>query len=152
MKKIIFFILLLFLTHCGFSSIYLSNENSVIQSIYEIKSAGDKNLNKKLINNLNISTKTGNSYSLEINSSKNKVSTSKNSANVTTGYMMTIDVGVKIYKNNLIQKNKKISKSFTYNNRDNKFELLNYERSVENNLINDISDEIFLFLNLTNDN
>ena len=152
MKKIICFILLLFLTNCGFSSIYLSNENSVIRSIYEIKSAGDKNLNKKLINNLNISTKTGNSYSLEINSSKNKVSTSKNSANVTTGYMMIINVGVKIYKNNIIQKNKKFSKSFTYNNRDNKFELLIYERSVENNLINDISDEIILFLNLTNDN
>ena len=152
MKKIICFILLLFLTNCGFSSIYLSNENSVIQSISEIKSEGDNNLNRKLINNLNISTKKSNNYNLKINTSKKKVSSSKSSANETTGYMMTIDVDVEVSINNLIQRNKKFSKSFTYNNRDNKFELLNYERSVEDNLINDISDEIFLFLNLTNDN
>ena len=65
---------------------------------------------------------------------------------------MSIDINLNILENDKIIVEKTFSKNFTYNNRDDKFELLNYERSIENNLINDVTDEIYIFLNLTNDN
>ena len=66
--------------------------------------------------------------------------------------MMSIDINLNILENDKIIVEKAFSKNFTYNNRDDKFELLNYERSIENNLINDVTNEIYIFLNLTNDN
>jgi hypothetical protein len=152
MKKIVIFLALIFLNNCGFTPVYLSSENSVINSIKSIDYGGDEILGKQIIRGLNLNIKGNNRLHLLVDSTKKKVITSKNSSNVATGYMMSIDINLNILENDKIVIEKTFSKNFTYNNRDNKFELLNYERSIEKNLINDVTDEIYIFLNLTNDN
>ena len=140
------------MNNCGFTPVYLSSENSVINSIKSIDYGGDEILGKQIIRGLNLNIKGNNRLHLLVDSTKKKVITSKNSSNVATGYMMSIDINLNILENDKIVIEKTFSKNFTYNNRDNKFELLNYERSIEKNLINDVTDEIYIFLNLTNDN
>ena len=149
MKKIFIFLALIFLNNCGFTPVYLSNENSVINTIKSIDYDGNEILGKQITRGLNLNN---NKFHLLLDSKKKKVTTSKNSSNVATGYMMSIDINLNILENDKIIVEKAFSKNFTYNNRDDKFELLNYERSIENNLINDVTDEIYIFLNLTNDN
>ena len=152
MKKLNLILIFIFLSNCGFSPIYLSNESSIIQSIKKIELKGNQNLSEKIKNNLNIEPDNNNKFIIIIDSSVEKVSISKNSSNITTGFMMVLDIDISITDNNKIILNKKFEKNFTYNNRDNKFELLMYERSVEENLISEITDEIILYLNLNNDN
>ena len=152
MKKLNLILIFIFLSNCGFSPIYLSNESSIIQSIKRIELKGNQNLSEKIKNNLNIEPDNNNKFIIIIDSSLEKVSISKNSSNITTGFMMVLDIDISITDNNKIILNKKFEKNFTYNNRDNKFELLMYERSVEENLISEITDEIILYLNLNNDN
>ena len=152
MKKLTLILIFIFVSNCGFSPIYLSNESSIIQSIKKIELKGNQNLSEKIKNNLNIEPDNNNKFIIIIDSSVEKVSISKNSSNITTGFMMVLDADISITDNDKITLNKKFEKNFTYNNRDNKFELLMYERSVEENLISEITDEIILYLNLNNDN
>ena len=54
---------------CGFNPIYSQNDNSVINQIYKIEKKGDSLINRKILNNLNISSDNNKSnYQLEINS------------------------------------------------------------------------------------
>ena len=152
MNKLTLILIFIFVTNCGFTPIYLSNENSMIQSIKKIELRGNQDLSEKITNNLNIETNNKNKFSIIFDSLIEKTSISKNSSNITTGFMMALDVNMSILDNEKIIVNKNFKKNFTYNNRDNKFELLKYERSIEENLISEISDEIILYLNLSNDN
>ena len=152
MKKLILILIFIFVSNCGFSPIYLSNDNSIIQSIKKIELKGNENLSKRIQNTLNIKTSNNNKFLVIFDSSIEKTSISKNSSNITTGFMMSLDVTISILDNDKIVLNKNFNKNFTYNNRDNKFELLEYERSIEENLISEISDEIILYLSLNNDN
>ena len=151
MKKLTSFLFLIFVTSCGFSPIYLSNENSIIQSVKKIELNGNESLGENIKNILNIETNKNNKFLIIFNSSVEKISISKNSSSATTSFMMIMDVGISVIDNNEILLEKSFNKNFTYNNRDNKFELLEYERSIEENLINEISDEILLYLSLNND-
>ncbi len=47
-----------------------------------------------------------------------------------------------------IVKKKQFSEDFTYNNNQNKFELSQYQKNIEMNLINEITEKIFIFLKL----
>ena len=152
MKKLILILIFIFVSNCGFSPIYLSNDNSIIQSIKKIELKGNENLSKRIQNTLNIKTSNNNKFLVIFDSSIEKTSISKNSSNITTGFMMSLDVTISILDNDKIVINKNFNKNFTYNNRDNKFELLENERSIEENLISEISDEIILYLSLNNDN
>ena len=152
MNKLSLILIFISITNCGFSPIYLSNENSMIQSIKKIELTGDQNLSERIKNSLNIETNNKHKYSIVFDSLIEKTSISKNSSNITTGFMMVLDINMSILDNDEIILNKNFKKNFTYNNRDNKFELLKYERSIEENLISEISDEIILYLSLNNDN
>ena len=152
MKKLALILIFIFVTNCGFSPIYLSNENSIFQSIKKIELKGNQNLSERIKNSLNIETNNKHKYSIVFDSLIEKTSISKNSSNITTGFMMVLDINMSILDNDEIILNKNFKKNFTYNNRDNKFELLKYERSIKENLISEISDEIILYLSLNNDN
>ena len=44
-------------------------------------------------------------------------------------------------------KQKEFNSSFTYNNLENKFDLSEYQKNIEKNLINKMVEEIFIYLN-----
>ena len=152
MKKILLVFVFIAISGCGFNPIYSQGDNSVINQIYKIEKKGDNFINKKILNNLNITSNNNKSnYQFEINSNYLKKGITKDKANNITNYLMQIDVNIKIINfENKIEKS--FTSNFTYNNQSDKFELLNYEKSIKNDLISKISNEILLFINSINDN
>ena len=47
-----------------------------------------------------------------------------------------------------IIKTKTFEENFSYDNRDNKYDLLNYQNDIESNLVNKIIEDIILYINL----
>ena len=83
-----------------------------------------------------------------INSEKKLDIVSKDKTGNASVYRTTILVKLSLNEENKIIKSKDFSSSFTYNNIENKFDLTQYQKSIELNLINKISEEIFIFLKL----
>tara|TARA_B100000795_G_C22739362_1_gene414646 strand:+ start:95 stop:280 length:186 start_codon:yes stop_codon:yes gene_type:complete len=61
---------------------------------------------------------------------------------------MTLMVNLLLSGDEKIVKKKQFSEDFTYNNNQNKFELSQYQKNIEMNLINEITEKIFIFLKL----
>ena len=74
--------------------------------------------------------------------------TSKNSKGIVETYRSKITVLINIKKNKKIVKSKEFSKDFSYSNRDNKFELVQYQNKIKSNLIDKSIEEINLYLNI----
>ncbi len=145
--KIISIVLIVFLTSCGYTPIYV-NKNLENFEYQEIISEGDRNINKKIISSLNIKKNNKNENKFFISSSFKIDEVSKNSKGQIELYKSTLTVSIKVKDSkNLDIKSKNYSKEFTYSNRDNKFELVEYQNSIQKNLIKIIIGEIILFLN-----
>tara|TARA_B100001093_G_scaffold247365_1_gene236817 strand:+ start:304 stop:750 length:447 start_codon:yes stop_codon:yes gene_type:complete len=147
MKKI--FVILLFLTSCGYQPLYLNN-NLKKNEFQKIVLKGDNEINRKIVNRLQIKE---NEFDKElnellINSLYNVSETSKNSKGIVETYRSKITVLINIKKNKKIVKSKEFSKDFSYSNRDNKFELVQYQNKIKSNLIDKSIEEINLYLNI----
>lgn len=148
MKKTLILILF-FITSCGYQPVYL-NKNTENLEFSKIILKGRSDLNRKIINTLSIkgNEKNNNLNELLLITDYKIEETSKNSKGQVQSYKSTIIVDVIISKNEKIVKNKKIIKSFSYGNKDKKFELVEYQNRIKENLIDEIIDELILFLNL----
>jgi hypothetical protein len=148
MKLRLIFIFL-FLTSCGYTGLYKDyNKEQIL--VKEKIFRGESSLNNKIYNKLNIRESTDSSaYIIEINSSRKIELLSKNKSGEAKIYKMTISSQLIVKQEGITLINKKIFENITYNNLENKFELLRYERDLENNLINQIVDNIRMeFLNI----
>ena len=149
MKKA-FFILLFFVSSCGYQPIYL-NKNLASFEFKKITLNGDAEINDKIINTLSIkeSDIAKNQNKLFISSSSLDQETSKNSKGEVESYRTLVTVNLKIIDiNDTIIRSKNFSKEFTYNNRENKFELVEYQNSIKNDLTDKIIGDIIIYLNL----
>jgi len=151
-KKITYILIFFFLTSCGYQAIY-SKKNDDKISINKIELIGDKNINRRIISftNLKEEKEKKYSYNLTLISSKRIEVVAKDNAGNTSVYKTTINI--KFYlkdPNNQDQifKEKNFSSNFSYNNIDNKFDLAQYQKNIEENLINKIAEEIIIFLSL----
>ncbi len=144
MKKLLITFLLILLTSCDYSPIY-SIEDSKFR-INEIKTTGNKKINKIFIKKI---TKFKNNssniiYDLEVSSSKIVRSITKDERGKTKILEMIISFNINIKRNDKILKNKNISNNFTYNNSSNKFELNQYEKDIQNKIIENAVEEFIL--------
>ncbi|MDA9753047.1 hypothetical protein N9U93_00860 [Candidatus Pelagibacter sp.] len=148
MKKILIFIMF-FISSCGYQPIYLSNNLKSIE-FYKINSSGDSEINNQILNSLSLKENSENDKLQELFlSSYYKIDEiSKNSKGQTETYRTSISVDLKITENKNIIKNKILSDNFTYNKKDNKFELTEYQTSIKNQLTNGIIEDLILFLNM----
>ena len=149
MKKIIFikfFILLIFITGCGYTPIF-SNKN-INFTIVEIESTGNNKLNKILNKKLNIykNLNSEKKYYLQINTDVNKKISSKNSKGNAKTFEITISTNTSIQDEKGNIKEKLFIKSVNYKNNNNKFDLKKYENRTSETLINKISEEIIIYL------
>ncbi len=149
MKKILFLILFLF-SSCGYEAIYIDKNNSNFK-FQEIIFEGDKNLNDKISSRLSFkeinSDKTLDK--ILIKSDKNKIEASKNSKGHVTSYKMYININLIIIDpSNKIKTNKIFKNDFLYNVDNDKFKTTEYQKEIENNLINQIIRDINVFLKL----
>ncbi len=147
MKKIILILSFLLLVSCGYQPIFSSKtSNFLIEEI--IYNKNDK-ISLKIRNNLTYLSKAENYIRvirLKLSSEKKIDISSKDSKGDPLVYKMTISTNVEIYSNNELTIQKNITKNFSYKNTENKFDLKQYEKTIENNLIETIKEDIILIL------
>ena len=148
MKKT-FFILLFFISSCGYQPIYV-NKSSEIYEFKKIVLSGDNYINNKIVNILSIkeNNEINDKNILHISSSFSTEEISKNSKGQVEIYKSTINVNLQIkdINNQIIQK-RNFAKEFRYNNKQNKFNLAQYQSSIKDDLINKIVSDTIIFLN-----
>ena len=147
MKRIFLVLVIIFLNGCGYTPLYSSKDSN-----YKVISF-KKNLNNSLTNyiqnsievlsnenavkSLKISLEYNENISIILKDSKGDPT--KNRLNV------VIDLSLFDNSDNLII-SKKFSESFEYNIDDNKFNLKQYEKNIKLNLVEDITQQILVFL------
>jgi len=148
MKKILLISIFL-ITSCGYQPIYL-NKNPDNFIFKKITTSGDKTLNRKIVNIASMSEDSDRMFKNElILKSKIEIEeTSRNSKGQVSSFRSIITINLTIKNNELIVKNKVFVGDFSYNNRDNKFDLVEYQDEVKNNIINKIIEEIIIYINL----
>ena len=146
MKKLLL-VIFIFFYGCGFKPLYSDKEFKDLE-FSEITLSGNTSVNRKIINYLKISKKNDVLDTLELNSNFENLISSKDSTGKADTYLSTLIVSFKIKRqDDILIYDREFSKSFTYKNRDNKFELVEYQNEILNNLVNEITDEILLTLN-----
>ena len=146
-KKIVIIISFLLLLSCGYKPIFSSSKTNF--SITEIKLFGKINIGSKIKKNLNIYKNTKNKsifYSLKINTEQKKNVITKDAKGDPKIFEMQISVDITILENNKIKNKKNFKESFSYNNSTNKFSLNQYEKNIEENLIEKIGEKIIIYL------
>ena len=139
-KNIILLTLLFFLNNCGFTPIYLEN-NNVNFSIEQADFKGDRELNNFIKINLNKykNNETDNKISIEVYSVYNKIIISKDNAGEVTNYQLEANVTILIKTTNKLIKfnEKKIME-----NMDDKFKETDYENSAKQSFASSITNKL----------
>ena len=148
MKKILL-ICIFFLVSCNYQPIYQNTDLDKIEFL-KITLEGDQDINRKIINSLSLKE---NEYDDTLNELKIKSSyeiqeTSKNSKGQVQSYRSQIIVNLDIKNKGKSILNKDYVEDFSYANKDNKFELVQYQDEIKNNLINKVIEDVILFLKL----
>ena len=149
MKKLIFVVIALFmLNNCGYNPIYSSKNNNFY--IEEISQENKNKLNSKIINIIkkNSNQNSKNTLVLMISSNKKIDIITKDEKGDPSKFQMTILLNINILKKNKYEMNKtkSFSTNFNYNNNVNKFTLKQYEKEIENILINKVVEKSIIYL------
>jgi len=145
-KKIILFSLLL-LTSCGYQPLYKQVTTS--NEFFHLKFEGNQNINMRILDNLNIvENKLDDTLnSLTIKSSLLVEETSKDSKGLVESYKSILNIELSILKNQKVVQRQSFNESFSYNDKNTRYELIDYQKQVEEILIRKINNRIRLFLN-----
>ena len=147
MKKIFLILITLFLYSCGFTPIYSSKDSN-----YRIISF-NKNVNNNLTNYIQNSIsvlsnkESKKNFSIDLNFNESISVILKDSKGDPKKNRLTIDIDLTVMDNvgNLITL-KEFSENFEYNISDNKFDTKEYEKNIKFNLVEDITQQILVFL------
>ena len=146
MKKILF-ILLFFISHCGYQPIYL-DKNPQNFKYNKIITEGDSEINLEIINKTSMEETNDISRKLYISSSYEINNTSRSATGKIESYRTIIKVKLETKdKNDKVIQSKNFLKELTYNNKDNNYELVEYQNFLKNDLVNKIINEIIVYLN-----
>ena len=149
MKKLIIIAIALFtLNNCGYNPIYSSKNNNFY--IEGISQENKNKLNSKIINIIkkNSNQNSKNTLVLMISSNKKIDIITKDKKGDPSKFQMTILLKVNILKKKKYEMNKtkSFSTKFNYNNNANKFALKQYEKEIENILINKVVEKSIIYL------
>ena len=148
MKKFLLIFIFL-LSECGFQPVYYNKSLKEIE-FNKITLEGNVDINRKIIGSLSFKENKLNDTlnNLLIKSSYKITETSKNSKGQVESYKSQINLNLIIKDGKEIINSKNFFKEFSYNNKDNKFELVRYQNEVKDNLIYKIIEDIILYLNI----
>jgi hypothetical protein len=139
-KNIILISLIFFLTHCGFTPIYLQNTD-INFSIEQVKYTGDREINNFFKTNLNQykNEKVENKIYIEVNSVYEKIILSKDGTGVVSNYQLEAEIIFLIKPLNKVIKinEKKIMKSM-----DDQFEEAKYESTIKQGFASSITNKL----------
>jgi hypothetical protein len=139
-KNIITLSLIFFLTNCGFTPIYLKN-NNINFSIEQVEYTGDIDFNNFLKIDLDRykDGKDNNKIFLNVNSKYEKIILSKDNTGKITSYQLGIEVIFIVKPTN---KKIRISEKKIVDSRDDKFEEARYEKTVKQSFAYSISNKL----------
>ena len=148
MKKIFILIIIVLLASCGYQPIYLKNDTKTLE-VSNIVLEGEININSKILKTINV--KKINSKEelnqLKITNLFTSQEISKDAKGRVISLRSTLKVNLAILNNDKMLESKDFEADFTYSNKDNKSELIEYQRKIKNNLVNAIIKDINLYLN-----
>ena len=137
------FIICLFLVSCGFQSIYVSDKSDF--SFNKSNALGEIKISKDIISNLSGLKKDDGKYELIIETIFKKNVSSKNKKGDPEVFDMSLDVNLTLKKDNDILKNR-FREKLSYNNLKSKFELKQHENNLKSNLVQEITQDILIYL------
>ena len=139
-KHIVLISLIFFLTHCGFSPIYLKNTNADF-SIENVNYNGDRDLNNFLKTNLDQykNEESDRKILIEATSEYEKIILTKNTAGEVTNYKLIANVTFLIKSTN---KKINITEEKIISSMDDKFEESRKERAAKENFARSISNKL----------
>lgn len=147
MKKFILIIIIMFLNSCGFTPIYSSKDSNY--KIISFQKNKNNNLTKYIQDSI-ISLSNDNAEKnlrLDLNFKEEIIAILKDSKGDPKKNRITIVVDLKVLdKNSDLVIEKIFSENFEYNIVDNKFNLRQYEKNIKLNLVEEITQEIRVFL------
>ena len=147
MKRIFLVVIIIFLHGCGFKSIYSSKDSNY--KIISIEKNISNNLTQYIQDSINVYSNDNAEKNLKIslNFSEDIIVILKDSKGDPKKNRLTITLVMEIFNqnNNLIE-TKKFTENFEYNIDDNKFNLKQYEKNIKLNLVNEIIQQIQVFL------
>lgn len=140
--KVVF--LLLLLSGCAYEPILLKNNYDF--NFIDINSSGNQEINRIVKNKLLLNTKKKSSTKIKISfqSKKDKTIISSNKKGDPIIYKITIKLKYNIEENEKIILRNEITKQTTYNNIDDKFELLKKEENMTKNLSEKVAEDILI--------
>ena len=146
MKKIIFISLIIFLSNCaGYKPIFTSDQTNFY--IEKIEISDDSKHVRKLIKSLKpYSVDNGKqSITLKLDLDKQENVIMKDAKGDPASYEIKIELKVDVVTMDGTNK-LNFKENFTFNNQSNKFELSQYKKNTETNLINKILEKLMLEL------
>ena len=138
------FIIYLFLVSCGFQSIYVSDRSDF--SFNKSNALGDIKISKDIIRNLESLKKNEGEYELIIETIFTKDISSKNKKGDPEVFDMSLDVNLMLKSDRDVLKSQ-FREKLSYNNLKSKFELKQYENNLKSNLVQEITQDILIYLN-----
>ncbi len=138
------FFALFMLTGCAYEPVLLKKNYNFYFT--EVESEGEKEINKVIKQTFNENTKVEsvNNYQIIFSSKLNKdiiASTKKGDPKI---YKINISLNYKLKKDDSIIFQNEILKQATFNNIDDKFELLKYEENIVENLSKKFAEDILI--------
>ena len=150
MKKFNYlFFLFLFAVNSGYQPIY-TNQKSLNFKLKEVILIGDKKINQKILNFTNLKKNSSDNNALDISietSQIRNISSKDNSGNPLT-YQMSLSSTLIVKINNNLTDQTTFTSSFSYSNKENKFDLREYEKNILEDLIRSNSEKITTYLSL----
>ena len=152
MKNIAIITFLLFLSHCGYSSIYKNQQSQNFQ-LNIIETRGDYEMNNLISNEIKLySNKEAQKiYNIKINTDYEKKVLTKDSSGVITDYNLSV---VSIISINLKNKNKtfKFEENINIKIQADTFEQNTYEKNIKRNFASSIREKLISAILPINDN
>ena len=147
--KIIFFnlIILIVLSNCGFSPIYIKKEMSSY-NVEIINTTGDRLINNLISNQLNRDEDklSENKINIDINTNYKKIISSKDATGAASSYELIVKTVLKVSNEN----NKRtfaFNERFILDKNENLLDEKNYERTIKQSFASSIANKMILELN-----
>jgi len=135
--------LFIFITSCGYQSVLVNKSSNI--TINKFQKYGEEKSSNKIIKYLDQFKKENGEFVVSVDSNFSKDISSKNKKGNPETFSMKLNVEI-VLENADITINNSFIEIVSYNNKDSKFKLKEFERKLKNNLIEKISQDIVTYI------
>jgi outer membrane lipopolysaccharide assembly protein LptE/RlpB len=152
MKNIAIITFVLFLSHCGYSSVY-KNQKLLDFQLNIVETEGDYEMNNLITNQIRLysSKDSQNIYDLKIDTDYEKKVLAKNASGVITDYNLSVNAVFSVNLKNKI-KTFKFTENINIKNQTDTFEQNTYEKNTKRNFASSIREKLITAILNSNDN